>query len=176
MQIYGIAMSKARHREEIAYFSEQIQFTLHDETKAHLNFCDYIETDYESLQDSALPPTADHYLKHMMYHAQTGTLGETLSALLPCPWTYTEIAHELIRNYQPTEQHPFYKWITYYATTEAATEEMKKRLDTFADQASLEEKTRMKEAFRKSCQLELGFWEMAFTCERWPGKEKVERI
>lgn len=120
-----------------------------------------------------MPPTADHYVKHMMYHAQVGTLGETLGALLPCPWTYLEIGQYLIETFRPAKDHPFYQWITFYADVGETTENLRNWLDKQAADASGAEILRIKDAFRKSCQLELAFWEMALTCEDWPSGKAV---
>ncbi|MFD1040393.1 thiaminase II [Virgibacillus byunsanensis] len=175
MQIYGIALAKSQKRDDIQYFHDRIEFILNSEVHPHHNFCDHIGVGYEELQGHALPPTADHYIKHMMYHAQMGGLGEILSALLPCPWTYLEIGQELMRKYNPAKDHPFYRWISFYADDRVAatTMEMRNRLDAIAAHASTSEQEKMQDAFRKSCQLELNFWEMSFTCEEWPSKEKV---
>ncbi|CDQ41114.1 MULTISPECIES: thiaminase II [Virgibacillus] len=175
MQIYGIALAKSKKREDIAYFFDQINFVLNDEIHPHRNFCDHIGVKYEDLQGHPLPPTADHYIKHMMYHAQMGTSGEILGALLPCPWTYLEIGKELMKQFHPTRDHPFYDWISFYASDEVekTTTEMRSRLDILAANASKSEQDLISEAFRKSCQLELKFWEMAYTCEEWPGEKKV---
>jgi thiaminase (transcriptional activator TenA) len=175
MRIYGMALAKSSNREIIGFFHEKINFVLHDESHPHHNFCDYIGVGYEELQGHPLPPTADHYIKHMMYHAQSGTLGEILGALLPCPWTYLEIGKELMKKFKPTKDHPFYPWISFYAddSVEKITLEMRNLLDNYMKHASPEEFVRVQDAFRKSCQLEWKFWEMAFTCEDWPAKKKV---
>lgn len=174
MQIYGIALSKSKKRSDIAFYHQKMAFILNSEVHPHHNFCDHIGVGYEELQGQSLPPTADHYVKHMMYHAQIGSTGEILSALLPCPWTYLEIGQELVKKYKPANDHPFYRWISFYADERVGktTFEMRSRLDKIAEGASSEEKETMKDAFRKSCQLELGFWEMALTCEEWPSKRK----
>jgi len=172
MKIYGIAMSKANTREDILFFKDQIDLAL-DEEEPHQNFCDYAGVGYNDLQGHPLPPNADHYVKHMMYHANTGSLGETLCALAACPWTYVEIAREVIKTYQPTEDHPFYKWIHFYADSEEDTKKMLERINSLARDASSQEKTKMKEAFRKSCQHELGFWEMSYTGQTWDLKSEV---
>ncbi|WP_369405008.1 hypothetical protein [Piscibacillus salipiscarius] len=91
-----------------------MSFILNDETHPHHNFCQYANVDYKSLQHHPLPPTADHYIKHMLFHAQNGTLAEIYSALLPCPWTYYEIALNLIEHFNINEEHPFYEWISFY--------------------------------------------------------------
>ncbi len=175
MHVYGVAISKSTERRDMGYFSEQVGFVLNSETHPHHNFCDVIGAGYDELQGYPLPPTADHYVKHMMYHAQMGGLGEILAALLPCPWTYLEIGNHLMKKYQPSPNHTFYPWIDFYANEEFDTLSMamRERLNELAEEASESELKRMKEAFRKSCQLELNFWEMALTCEEWPTGEAV---
>ncbi|TGB05069.1 thiaminase II [Halobacillus salinus] len=176
MQVYGLAISKSAEREEIEFFNEQVQFILHSEVHPHKNLCEYIGIPYEDLQGYDLPPTADHYIKHMLYHALQGGMGETLAALLPCPWTYLEIGKKLeIEFLNESQDHPFQPWITFY--TEDAmmdvTNFMRSRLDQLAEKASDSEKQKMREAFHKSCQLEWSFWEMAITCEGWLTEEEV---
>ncbi|MFG6119910.1 thiaminase II [Thalassobacillus sp. B23F22_16] len=175
MHIYGIAVSKSSNRDDISLFHDQIGFVLNSETHPHHNFCEQAGVVYEDMQGYPLPPTADHYIKHMMYHAQTGDLAEILCALLPCPWTYLEIGQVLMEKYKPNDDHPFYPWITFYAEAEVRglTGKLCERLDRLAEEASGRQRIRMKEAFRKSCQLELAFWEMAYTCEEWPVKKRV---
>ncbi|MGM8364965.1 thiaminase II [Virgibacillus sp. W0181] len=173
MHLYGVAISKASSREEIAFFNKQIDFVLNSEAHPHNNFCDVIGIGYDELQRYPLPPTADHYVKHMMYHAYNGSLGELVAALLPCPWTYFAIGKELIRTYNPQEDHPFYEWISFYADPGIVELEMRKQLDGIAEKANTDEIARIKDAFRKSCLLELSFWEMAYTCEVWPLENKV---
>lgn len=167
MQLYGVAIAKAESRDEIAFFNKQIDFVLNSESHPHNNFCDIIGVEYEELQGYPLPPSADHFVKHMMYHAHMGGLGELVAALLPCPWTYFEIGQELMRKYQPQPDHPFYEWITFYADPGIVELEMRKQLDRIAESASPRELVKVKDAFRKSCQLELRFWQMAFTSEEW---------
>lgn len=171
-RIYGTAVSQCETREQAAFFSEQIDFVLNGETHPHNNFCDVMGVDYAELQNAPLPPTADHYVKHMLHHAASGNMGETLAVLLPCPWTYKEIAEQLNVTYQPTADHPFRVWIDFYADPMVAdiTERMCAMLDAQAEAASPVARARMQEAFRKSCQLEWGFWEMAYTGEQWPAE------
>ncbi|MFZ3578376.1 thiaminase II [Virgibacillus sp. DJP39] len=176
IHIYGIAISKSKNRKDISFFNDQVDFVLNSEIHPHNNFCEQIGVKYEELQGYPLPPTADHYVKHMMYHACTGSLGEVIAALLPCPWTYLEIGQELMKEYQPRKDHPFFPWISFYADERVAETTLKMRniLDRLAAEASPAEREKMKSAFRKSCQLELSFWEMAYTCEKWPVGEYIK--
>lgn len=171
LRIYGAAVFQSETREQAAFFNEQIDFVLNSEIHPHNNFCDIIGVDYDQLQGFPLPPTADHYVKHMMCHAHNGFMGETICALLPCPWTYKEIGEHLMSAYQPDESHPFYPWISFYADSMVGelTDKMCGLVDAQADGASVPMQVRMKDAFRKSCQLEWAFWEMAYSGEQWPG-------
>ncbi|UOQ49184.1 thiaminase II [Gracilibacillus caseinilyticus] len=170
INIYGLAISKSDVRDEMNYFYEQIGFVLHSEIHPHNNLCEVAGVSYDELQGYPLPPTADHYVTHMKTVALQGSIGELIAALLPCPWTYLEIGHYLMKKYKPQENHPFYDWISFYAQDETAsvTTELRKRLDKWAEEAGETEKQKAKLAFMKSCQLEYLFWEMAYQVEEWP--------
>ncbi|WP_066187633.1 MULTISPECIES: thiaminase II [Gracilibacillus] len=170
INIYGIAIAKGDTRKEMAYFHEKISFILHSEIHPHHNLCQVAGVHYDDLQGYPLPPSAHHYVTHMKSVAQQGSMGELIAALLPCPWTYLEIGQHLNEVYQPTEDHPFYDWIQFYANPETGsiTTELCQRLDEWAEGVREQEKEKAKQAFIKSCQLEYLFWEMAYQVEEWP--------
>ncbi len=169
MRIYGIAISKCTRREDIAMFNEQIHFILQREVDPHLNFCTAAGVTYEELQGYPLAPSAHHYIRHMLTVAHEGTLGETMAALLPCPWTYLEIGRKLIEEIQPEATHPFYDWIQFYGELEKdTTVKLRAQVDLWAEDAGAAERGRMKEHFLHSCQLEYLFWDMAYKQEEWP--------
>ncbi|WP_225743247.1 thiaminase II [Marinilactibacillus sp. Marseille-P9653] len=169
IQIYGLAISRCEKREDMRLFHDKMAFILNEEIHPHNNFCEVAGVNYDELQYEPLAPTALNYTRHMLDVANKGRIGEILAVLLPCPWTYYEIGVYLKNKLNVQEDHPFYEWITFYASTEG-TGQFRNRLDEYAETASDAEKKRMKDAFLKSCQLELMFWEMAFTEETWPVK------
>ncbi len=169
-RIYGIALSKCGEREEMEFFNEQISFVLTSEVHPHTNFCNAAGVTYEELQGFPLAPTAHHYTRHMLDAAHTGSLGDIAAALLPCPWTYQEIGQRLMEDIAPNSDHPFYEWITFYGEKEMAsvTEKLRVIVDERAKTATESELQRMRDYYIRSCQLEYGFWEMAYTIEQWP--------
>ncbi|MED4017924.1 MULTISPECIES: thiaminase II [Sutcliffiella] len=169
-RIYGLAVSKCTDREDMTFFQEQIGFVLNAEIHPHNNFCKVAGVRYEDLQKAPLAPTAHHYTRHMMEAATNGTLGETLAALAPCPWTYWEIGKKLMMEVKPTPAHPFYEWIAFYGDKEVSTitQTFMDKIDACAAKASEYEKKRMREHFITSTQLEHQFWTMAYTQETWP--------
>lgn len=169
MRIYGIAISKCNTREDIVAFNEQISFILHSEIHPHNNFCNYAGVSYEQLHGYPLAPSAHHYIRHMLTVAHEGSLGEIMAVLLPCPWTYLDIGQRMLEEVKPTEAHPFYDWIHFYGSrADGATSKFRNRLDEWAKESTEEQRTKMKEHFLLSCQLEYMFWDMAYTLEDWP--------
>ncbi|CAM3940787.1 thiaminase II [Alkalicoccus chagannorensis] len=172
-RIYGLAASKAETREDLAFFQEQMGFILNEEIHPHHNFCRAAGVRYEDLQQAPLAPTAHHYTRHMLGAALQGTLGETLTALAPCPWTYRDIGLHLMETVQPQEDHPFYEWITFYgaAASRNVTSIFQEKIDRCAAEAGPAERDRMKRHFIRSTQLEYAFWSMAWEQETWPLEE-----
>ncbi|MBG9784802.1 thiaminase II [Shouchella lehensis] len=170
MQIYGLAINKSTTREDIALFNEQISFILHSEIHPHNNFCQVAGVSYDELHYEPLAPTAHHYTRHMLDVAQKGSLAEILAVLLPCPWTYQVIGDYLYETFNPTKEHPFYDWISFYRSNGEmnVTALFCQRLDELAKDETPVQKQQMLDHFVKSCQLELAFWEMAYTNETWP--------
>jgi thiaminase/transcriptional activator TenA len=170
-QVYGLAVSKSTRREDIAFFNEQIGFVLDSENHPHQNFARVSGYPMEELERAdSLLPTARNYTRHMLYAAHSGTLGELLCALYPCPLTYREIGLRLKEEVRPDDSHPFGEWIEFYADPAVGDicREFAGRVDRLAARAGGDERSRMEENFLVSCRMEYLFWEMAYDLEGWP--------
>jgi thiaminase/transcriptional activator TenA len=101
--------------------------------------------------------------------AQSGLL-ETMAALVPCTWSYGEIAEALVAE-GLVHEHPVYaEWIRFYSEEPFTSVVAKMRADfeemaADADQAMV---ARLSEKFTMSTRLERGFWDMAYRMEQWP--------
>lgn len=108
--------------------------------------------------------------------AQGGTL-EIIAAILPCAWSYVEIAERLADR---IVDHPAYKnWVSFYLTDEVVRLERKMRsdFDAMAADAALDAARigRLAEIFATSSRLEDSFWQMAYTCDQWPDLANTAR-
>jgi len=170
-QVYGLAVSKSTRREDIAFFSGQIGFVLDSENHPHRNLARVSGYAMEELERAdSLAPTARSYTRHMLYAAHSGTLGELLCALYPCPLTYWEIGLRLEEEeVKPDGSHPFKEWIEFYADPVVGDicREFAERVDRLAARAGEDERARMEENFLVSCRMEYLFWEMAYDLEGW---------
>jgi thiaminase/transcriptional activator TenA len=116
----------------------------------------------------AMAPGTLTYTSFLIAAASRGGPLEVMTAIMPCAWSYAEIATEL----QPgaSDDHPVYTaWLAFFAGQAYAEliERMKDELDALAGkgEAGFEQ---LSETFRNGARLELGFWEMAYTLEQWP--------
>jgi thiaminase/transcriptional activator TenA len=166
-QIYALAIAKATTREDMSLFHQRIGYVLHSETHPHHNFAEVAGYELEELMHGTLLPTSRNYTRHMLHVAYSGSLGEILAALLPCPWTYWEIGVQLKEEVTPNPAHPFQPWIDFYAGSET-TQQLVQRLDRWAEEANADERARMADHFLTSCRMEYLFWEMAYNLEAWP--------
>ena len=177
MQTYALGMTKCTTREDMAMFNTSISFVLNSETHPHHNFCRVADVDFEDLQGFPLAPTAQHYTRHMLNVGRSGTLGETIAVVLPCPYIYLYIGDRIIEEYHPNQQHPFFDWITFYGGQEDPRMNLYlKRLDQLAEKASEQERTNMKDNFMLSCQLEYMFFDMAYKLEEWPVQKQYAAV
>lgn len=97
----------------------------------------------------------------------SGSLAQTVSAMLPCYWLYADIG-KINKNAKPGVQ--IYKnWIKTYASDwfQTSTKEQIDLLNRLVEHASLEEKEKITEQFIYAKEYELMFWEMSFTHETW---------
>ncbi len=101
--------------------------------------------------------------------AREGPL-EIVAAVLPCAWSYVEIAGRLAGE---RANHPVYSdWIGFYLTDEVSSlvRAMREDFDSMAREADLgpARRRRLAEIFAMSSRLEGAFWEMAYTLDQWP--------
>ena len=161
----------------MAFFHENIHFVLFSETHPHRNLCQVAGVDFDQLDKNVpLAPSARNYMNHMLVSAQSHTLADLYAALLPCPWTYIDLATKMVQEINPSKDHPFYEWIHFYTTEEITglNRALCQRLDELADELTAADRERIKETFLISCDHEYRFWEMAYTLEQFSFYETGE--
>ncbi|KAF1298861.1 thiaminase II [Enterococcus sp. JM4C] len=124
----------------------------------------------EEIRQTDMAPNTYHYISHLYRAAYSGSVGQMVSALLPCYWLYQEIGDALIAEGSP---HSLYqRWIeTYESEGYKLTVEAQKNLtNQLAEAASEEEQQLMEETFVISSYEELYFWEMSYQKEEWSNK------
>jgi len=117
-----------------------------------------------------MAPANVAYTGFLVSTALAGGPLEIMAAILPCTWTYGDIASSLVAE-GLVHDHPVYaEWIRFfglpaYAEIVAA---MRADFEAAAEGASEETIGRLSHLFRTSVRLERAFWDMAYELEQWP--------
>jgi thiaminase/transcriptional activator TenA len=118
-----------------------------------------------------MAPANVAYTSYMQALALRGGPLEIMAALLPCAWSYVEIAQRLAAE-GTSKEKVYADWIGYF-TLPANVEmvaSMRRDLDVLAVEEVLgtTKREELQQIFATSSRLERGFWEMSYTLEQWP--------
>jgi thiaminase/transcriptional activator TenA len=166
-----LAMGAAKSRDEVElrYFSTHLMQVLEHELPTNRDLLERVTAMGAVDRGGASANVA--YTSYMRSLALHGGPLEIMASLLPCAWSYIEIATALADTVD--HDHPVYAdWVGYFSlpVNVEMVAEMRSDFDQLVqDEAS--SGTRREEIgriFATSSRLEHQFWEMAYTLERWP--------
>ncbi|MDU0995749.1 MAG: thiaminase II [Staphylococcus lugdunensis] len=170
MNIYALLIPKVTDIESIKFLVEQIEFLTEGEVEAHEILADYINEPYEEIiKEKVWPPSGDHYIKHMYYHAYTHeNAAYAIAAMAPCPYVYEVIALRAIEDPELNKATNLSKWFEFYSTEmRELINVFDQLLDQLTENSSDVEKQQIKESFLRSTIHERHFSNMAYTNEQW---------
>ena len=93
---------------------------------------------------------------------------EVMAAILPCTWSYGEIAENLLGD---VEKHPVYaEWIRFFGSPDygEVVSTMQADFERLAARAEDVPIEALSELFTLGARLEAAFWDMAYGLEHWP--------
>ncbi len=166
-RLLALATAKAPSLETMARFAHLLDATLNREMALHREFAAECGITAKELAATQAAPTTSAYTSHLLRVASLGDVAETITALLPCQWSYAEIGQTLARRGKPADA-PFYaKWIDMYASEEFASLAawLRELLDGYAGKTEPEQ---LVDVFCRSARYECLFWEMSYRMEQWP--------
>ncbi len=136
------------------------------EIPANIRFLEHLGGSMNHLPEPL--PTTRAYAAHLMKAAGSGNLAVTLSAVLPCQWSYGEIGQRLVTK---IPDDPVYAdWIGMFAT-DGYDELVRASTDLLDRWCTDDDQAATSEAFDRSTRFELAFWDMAYA-----GGEAVPRL
>lgn len=168
--LYALIIPKMPTMKDVKFIVEQIEFMLDGEVEAHEILANYINEPYEEIvKEKVWPPSGDHYIKHMYYHAYAHeNAAYTIAAMAPCPYVYEVIAKKALEDPKLNRDAITAKWFDFYSTEMRALIEVFDRLlDELTQNCSNQEKEDIKESFLQSTIHERQFFNMAYIDEQW---------
>lgn len=169
----AMGAAKSRTERELRYFTVDLNQVLDAEIPSNRELlAKVIELGAQDRGGSiAMAPANVAYTSYMQALSLRGGPLEIMAALLPCSWSYVEIATALLERTDTT--HPAYGgWIGYFSRPEVVdmVAQMRQDFDELVvHEATSEKRWRdVADIFATSSRLERGFWQMAYTLEQWP--------
>ena len=168
----AMGAAKSASEADLEFFSRQLDGIIRLEIPSNRRLLDQvIELGAEDRGGSrGMAPANVAYTGFLLATAAAGGPLEIIAAILPCSWSYIEIAAGLK---DEIADHPVYSgWVAFYLQEEEA-ELVTNMRETFDDMArteavSDEKRRQLAEIFMMSSRLEGMFWEMAYTLDQWP--------
>ena len=166
----AMGAAKSRREEELEFFTRQLDGIVRLEIPSNRRLLDRVtglgaEDRGGSL---AMAPANLAYTSFLLATAAEGGPVEITAAILPCSWSYVEIARGLKGQ---IAEHPVYaEWVGFYLQEEEAdlVLNMRETFDAMARETGEAQRRRLAEIFMMSSRLEGMFWEMAYTMDQWP--------
>ena len=169
----AMGAAKSRNEAELRYFVTDLDQVLDQELPSNRALLDRV-TELGAVDRggaSGMAPANVAYTSYMRSLALHGGPLEIMASLLPCAWSYVEIATALADRID--RDHPVYAdWVGYFSLP--ANVEMVADMRRDFDRLVQEEAStgarwkQIDDIFAMSSRLEHQFWDMAYTLERWP--------
>jgi thiaminase/transcriptional activator TenA len=168
----AMGAAKSATEAELGFFARQLDGTVNLELPNQYRVLEHVCRLGAADRGGAIgkAPATLAYTSFMLSVAAQGGPLEIMAAILPCAWSYAEIAARLAGE---IADHPVYReWVGFYLTDEVVglVAQMRESFDDMARRATPgpESRRRLAGIFTTSSRLEGAFWDMAYTFDQWP--------
>jgi thiaminase/transcriptional activator TenA len=169
VRVLAITASSANELETMAQLSRLVTSTVDVEIDALRDIYASFGGDPSTLDAVEPAPTCEAYCNHLLAVVHERNPLVSIAAFLPCHWGYHDIGLHLRRRGLPADTR-YAAWIEEYASDQYGelVHWVIERFNELGSQASAADLKSASRAFELSARYEYGFWEMAWTHERWP--------
>lgn len=160
----SVGISKASDLSDMIFLSDLLNETLTTEMDLHVQYCAEFGIKKTDLEKTEPSDTTTKYVDHMIDSSKSKGFLHSLVAILPCAWSYGEIATYLNEGDPNRSENKYIKWIDMYDSDEFKN--LAKALMQIIDEKTKDlselEKEDLKETFYKSTQYEYDFWDASW--------------
>ncbi|MEQ8718672.1 MAG: thiaminase II [Acidimicrobiales bacterium] len=168
-KVLGLGAARATSRAELERFTHSLSQIVDVELDTNRRLRDAIvalgAADHGAATEPS--PTCLAYTSYLVATASTGDSLDIMAAILPCAWSYHEIA---LRHPEPAS-HPVYSdWLGFFASDEYGTylKGLLGELDEVVGDVDERDLPRLRRRFLAGARFEAAFWDMAYTMQTWP--------
>jgi thiaminase (transcriptional activator TenA) len=167
-RVMALGVAKARDERELRLFAaalhQVIEVEIPENRELLQRVCELGAEDRGGALEAT--PATLAYTTWLESVAFAGGTPEILAAVLPCTWSYGDIAKRLA----PGAPHPIYAdWIAFFASDAYShvVDRMRRDTDELIGAVGGPELGPLADIFRTGVRLERGFWDMAFGLADW---------
>ena len=126
-----------------------------------------LDLSFNDVVNTEPAPTNLAYMNYLLATCALGTPLEGLVAVLPCFWSYLEIAEKLKDKLAANEVSIYREWCMTYLSSEYKNlvRDLRELVDSLWDGMNYD---RYLKLFTRSSKYEYMFWDMAYREEQWP--------
>ena len=168
----AMGAAKSATDAELEFFTRQLDGIIRLEIPSNRRLLDRVISLGAEDRGGArgMAPANVAYTSFLLATAATGGPLEITAAILPCSWSYIEIAAALK---DEIADHPVYSdWVAFYLQDEEAdlVRNMRETFDAMTRDGAVsdEKREQLAEIFMMTSRLEGMFWQMAYTLDQWP--------
>jgi thiaminase (transcriptional activator TenA) len=159
----GMILAKAPDRDAIDTIGRFAGQIVEREIPANLAFLERLGGDADTADGrGTMLPTTYGYTRHLLSTSALGDCAAGLTAVLPCQWSYGELARPLTAH--PPEDPIYVDWISMFGNDQYddLVGETTALLDRIVDVSDEGRMASLRHIFERSIRYEAEFWDMAY--------------
>jgi thiaminase (transcriptional activator TenA) len=161
VRLFALLAARAPDAPTLGRLVDLAHATFHDELSLHRAYAAGFGLTEQDLETATKSRTCAAYTDFLLRTAATGDFAETIAALLPCMWGYSELGRAIAAEGPPTEPR-YRQWVETYADPEFAglAAWCAALLDRVGAGLPPERVAACERAFATSLDHELAFWDV----------------
>jgi len=166
----GLIVGKAPDRDAITTLTRFQAQIVENEIPANLAFLERLGGDPATVEGrGTMMPTTYAYTRHLLSSCAMGDCAAGLTAVLPCQWSYGELARPLTAH--PPEDPIYADWIALFGNDgyDGLVGDSTALLDRLVDPDDRARVAALAAIFERSTHHEAAFWDMAYGNPRTAG-------
>lgn len=159
----GVIVGKAPDRDAVTILARFLAQIVENEIPANLAFLERLGGDADTAAGRGrMLPATYAYTRHLLAACTLGDCAEGLTAVLPCQWSYGELARPLTAH--PPADPIYADWIAMFGNDDydGLVAQTTALLDRLLDPSDEGRMARLSAIFERSTRYEAEFWDMAY--------------
>jgi thiaminase (transcriptional activator TenA) len=160
VRLFALAAARAPDAATLGWLVDLAHSTFHEELSLHRSYAARFGLSEAELEGTAKSRTCAAYTDFLLRTAALGSFAETVAALLPCMWGYSELGRAMAERGLPAEPR-YRQWVETYADPgfAALAGWCTDLLDRVAGGLGKAQLNACERAFVTALQHELAFWD-----------------